>query len=72
MVLYAPPASINYKENNRKTKVLPIFNKSVYTRELIEFIIDLVETEQKTPAEIIKDYRIPKTTLYKWLRKHKK
>lgn len=71
LILYAPPASINYNINKKETK-LPSFNKSLYTIELIEFILELIETGEKKTAEIIKDYRIPKSTLYKWLKKHQK
>lgn len=72
IILYAPPGNINYKNTSKKSEKLPSFNKSVYTIELIEFIVELVETGEKKPIDIITDYRIPKTTLYKWLKKHQK
>ena len=74
IVLYAPPANVRYKSkaDNKKLTGLPSFNKNLYTVELIEFIVELVETGEKKPGEIIADYRIPKTTLYKWLKKHQK
>lgn len=72
IILYAPPGNINYKNSSKKSTQLPSFNKSLYTVELIEFIVELIETGEKKPIEIITDYRIPKTTLYKWLKKHQK
>lgn len=74
IVLYAPPANVRYKSkaDNNNLIGLPSFNKNLYTVELIEFIVELVETGEKKPREIIADYRIPKTTLYKWLKKHQK
>jgi len=74
IVLYAPPANVRYKSkaDNNNLIGLPSFNKNLYTVELIEFIVELVETGEKKPGEIIADYRIPKTTLYKWLKKHQK
>ena len=74
LVLYAPPANVKYKSkaDHKDPTRLPSFNKNLYTTELIEFIVELVETGEKKPSEIIADYRIPKTTLYKWLKKHKK
>src|SRR5690554_7816767 len=57
---------------NKEKSALPSFTKSLYTPEIIQFIIELVEQKKKTPPEIIEHYRIPKTTLYKWIRKHRK
>lgn len=73
LLLYAPPAKMNFAKTvlHRNNKI-PSFTKSLYTPEIIEFIIEQIERNEKTPAEIIEQYRIPKTTLYKWIKKHKK
>lgn len=72
LLLYAPPAKMNYARAPLKGKPkIPGFTKSLYTPEIIEFIIEQIERKEKTPAEIIEQYRIPKTTLYKWIKKHK-
>ncbi len=72
LLLYAPPAKNNdIKARNEKSR-LPNFIKNLYTPEIIMFIIGLIERDEKTPREIIEQYRIPKTTLYKWIKKHKK
>lgn len=69
LILYAPAAP----SKNSKTKIttkLPEFRKSVYTKEVIDYIIKQIANNDKTPAQVIAEYRIPKTTLYKWLHKY--
>ncbi len=70
LILYAPPGSINYhKKETEKTSQLPVFRKNIYTKEIIDFMMDLLRKGVKTKSEIIREYRIPKTTLYKWITK---
>ncbi|MEI3791187.1 MULTISPECIES: transposase [unclassified Chryseobacterium] len=74
LILYAPQGNIQYNrilKNNNKSS-LPQFRKNIYNREIIDFILELIEKNKKTKNEIIKEYRIPKTTLYKWLAKYKR
>lgn len=70
LLLYAAPASINYNNINIEKSNLPEFKKNVYTKEIIYFIIELVKKNLKTKTQIIQEYNIPKTTLYRWLRKY--
>lgn len=70
LLLYAPPASINYKKPEQGNT--PQFRKSLYTTEIIDFILELIETKQMDKSEIISRYNIPRSTLYKWIKKHKK
>ncbi|PWN60061.1 transposase [Chryseobacterium oncorhynchi] len=71
MILYAPPSSGEKAKNQREKKSsLPKFRKNIYTGELINFILELLETGQKTKLQIIEEYKIPKTTLYKWISKY--
>ena len=67
LILYSPG-----KGNGKKqvSKVLPNFRKKIYSRELIDFILDLLRTGEKTKQNIITDYRIPRTTLHKWISKY--
>jgi len=60
------------KETNTDTKdvYIPSFKKNIYTSEMIEFIIQLIKSKKKTNSEIIEEYRIPKTTLYRWIKKY--
>ena len=68
LILYSP--SSRKVRNVDKSKV-PIFRKSIYTKEMIDFILELVASGKKTKIQIIEEYRIPKTTLYKWIIKYK-
>lgn len=69
LILYSPIAHGKYKNEAKKLK-LPAFRKNIYTREVIEFILELVRSGSKTKIQIINEYNIPKTTLYKWLQKY--
>jgi len=67
LILYAP-----ISEGREVVSGLPKFRKNIYTKEVIDFILELITTEQKTKQQIIEEYKIPKTTLYKWISKYKK
>ncbi|MGC5743379.1 transposase [Chryseobacterium sp. NFX27] len=71
LLLFSPPSSPHKKEQDRKSE-LPQFRKNIYTKIMIEFILELISTGQKTKKQIIDEYQIPKTTLYKWISKYKK
>ena len=47
-----------------------LFRKNIYTREIIDFILEQINTNVKTPKQVVDDYNIPKTTLYKWMSKY--
>ncbi|MFS4473237.1 transposase [Chryseobacterium sp. T20] len=69
--LYSPPLSSDYYQKSRQEKTqLPEFRKNIYTIEMIDFILELLKTNEKTKQQIIEEYRIPKTTLYKWIKKY--
>ncbi|MDR6514502.1 hypothetical protein J2780_001070 [Chryseobacterium camelliae] len=38
---------------------------------MISFILEQIQTGKKTPNQVIQEYKIPKTTLYKWISKNK-
>lgn len=69
LTLYAPPKSSDKGKVTTKSS-LPVFRKSLYTKEIISFILELHDSGKKTKKEIIEEYNIPKTTLYKWLAKY--
>ncbi|MEC3874990.1 transposase [Chryseobacterium salviniae] len=69
LILYAP-LSRNVSVNKKVADSLPSFKKSIYTKEIIDFIIELINTNEKTINEILNEYKIPKTTLYKWISKY--
>lgn len=70
LILYAPPTKKIVSNNKSFKSAQPSFRKNIYTKEIIDFIIELVETKKKTKIQIIQEYRIPRTTLYKWLKKY--
>lgn len=70
LILYAPALAKNQFGVKPKLS-LPAFRKNIYTKEIIDFIVDLIESGEKTRAQVIEEYRIPKTTLYKWIGKYK-
>lgn len=64
---------ISHTRTNKKVKEIGgklIFRKNIYTQEIKDFLINLIETNQKTVQQVMKEYNIPKTTIYKWLRKY--
>ena len=71
LILYAPQ-SAGYKTIKPEKSELPQFRKNIYTKEVIDFILELIETGEKTKHQVIEEYNIPKTTLYKWIHKYKK
>ncbi len=73
LMLYAPPLKQNNNDKNKKeTAKIPNFRKNIYTKEIIDFMLEMIESGEKSKEQIIKDYNIPKTTLYKWIEKNKK
>jgi hypothetical protein len=44
--------------------------KNVYTKDIINFLVHKVGSNEMTPMEVINQYAIPKTTFYKWLQKY--
>lgn len=71
LILYSPSASPAQDKKKSKYTKLPEFRKNIYTKELIDFILELIHTGEKTNTQVIEEYRIPKTTLYKWIKKYK-
>ncbi|PQA92425.1 transposase [Chryseobacterium shigense] len=69
LILYSSPTKNDPSKKDIINR-LPAFRKHIYTKEIIDFILELINTGQKTKQEIITEYRIPKTTLYKWVAKH--
>lgn len=73
LIFYSPQESMGYNDNKIvvKKSTLPEFRKNIYTKEIITFILEMVQANTKTKAQIIREYNIPKTTLYKWISKYK-
>ncbi|WP_314243884.1 transposase [Empedobacter tilapiae] len=72
LILYAPIKKDDSEKviNNYKSS-LPQFRKNVYTKEVIDYILNKIDTGEMKKSEIMERYNIPKTTLYKWISKYK-
>lgn len=72
LILYAPVSAISENTEQKKNKktTLPQFRKNIYTKEIIDFILEQVSSGEMTKNEVIDRYKIPKTTLYKWIEKY--
>lgn len=72
LLLYAPaaPDKSTQKKKHKKT-ILPEFRKNIYTKEVIGFILKQIQSGEMSKSEVMESYKIPKTTLYKWISKYK-
>lgn len=70
LILYSPSSTSNSKGLYKETKQLPRYKKNIYTKELIDFILERIKNGEMTRREVIEEYNIPKTTLYKWISKY--
>ncbi|MEI3789379.1 MULTISPECIES: transposase [unclassified Chryseobacterium] len=70
LIFYAPPTTAEDKVKIKKCS-LPTFRKNIYTKEVIDFMIEQIESNKMTKDEVVIKYKIPKTTLYKWISKYK-
>lgn len=69
LILYAPPTKTNIIE--KKKNNLPQFRKNIYTMEVIDFILEQIRSGRLSKTEVIGRYKIPRTTLHKWIMKYK-
>lgn len=70
LILYSS-SSANKLVKKQQKKHLPQFRKNIYTKEIIDFILEQIFSEKMTKNEVMEKYNIPKTTLYKWISKYK-
>ncbi|WP_326982417.1 transposase [Chryseobacterium sp. MYb264] len=70
LILFSPQSNF-YTCQKEKTSSLPQFRKNIYTKEVIEFIVELINSGEKNMNEVIERYGIPKTTLHRWTVKYR-
>ena len=70
LILYAPQSAKEPTLEHTKSS-LPQFRKNIYTKEIIDFILEQISSGEMTKTQVMEKYKIPKTTLYKWISKHK-
>ncbi|MGV0919057.1 helix-turn-helix domain-containing protein [Empedobacter falsenii] len=70
LILFSPKNYDLTKSDELST--VPQFRKNIYTKEIIDFILERIEKGKMTKTQVIEEYKIPKTTLYKWINKYQK
>lgn len=71
MVLYSPPSGAKLIVRKKKLVRSLNYRKNIYTRQIIDFILEILNKGIKTEEQIVKDYGIPEATLSKWIAKYK-
>ena len=71
-LLFYAPTNNNQHATRKIDSKIPVFRKSIYTKEIIDFVLELIENKTKTHTEITELYGIPKTTLHNWVKKYNK
>lgn len=68
--IYSPSSARAQAPKENSKKVYPEFRKNYYSPEIKTFILELIENKELEIQEIINRYSIPKTTIYRWIKKH--
>lgn len=71
LIIHSPSNPNSITKTEAKQTNLPQFRKNLYTKEIIDFILELISTKEKTIHQITDEFKIPKTTIYKWINKYK-
>lgn len=69
LIFYSPLPAVKSLAKD-KDSGLPQFRKNIYSKDIVDFVLEMITTGLKSKNEIIAEYHIPKTTLYKWLKKY--
>ncbi|RNA63284.1 transposase [Chryseobacterium nematophagum] len=69
LILYSRQATAGSKSSKNSIKSLE-FRKNIYSKGIIDFILELIEEEKKTTKQIIEEYGIPSSTLHTWIKKY--
>lgn len=69
LILYSPSHA---KTKNKPPAYQPLYNRNLYTKEIIDFILELHSKGIKSNIQIHEEYNIPRSTLQKWITKYKK
>ncbi|CAI8837765.1 transposase [Chryseobacterium sp. IT-36CA2] len=67
LILYSPQSRIDNVFRQKENTLM--FRKSIYTQEVKDFILEKIKTRVMTANDVVERYKIPKTTLYKWMKK---
>ncbi|WP_317167731.1 helix-turn-helix domain-containing protein [Chryseobacterium sp. Tr-659] len=69
LILYYPRNAP--KKTKKSTLSLPNFRKNIYTKEIVDYILELINSGEMTKQQITDQYKIPKSTLHRWIEKYK-
>lgn len=47
-----------------------VFRKNLYSVDVVNWLMNKLDNGELTPKEIMLKYNIPRTTLYRWIRRH--
>lgn len=73
--LYKPSAAtahIIQDKNESNLHESYTFKKNIYSPEIIEYILGKLDKNEVSVKDIITKYNIPRTTIYRWVKKRKK
>ncbi len=70
LILFSPPSNA-YSSNKEKPSNMPQFRKNIYTKEVIDFVTELITSGEKNISQVVEKYGIPKTTLHRWIVKYR-
>ncbi|RNA61588.1 transposase [Chryseobacterium nematophagum] len=69
LILYGRRTTAGAKSSKKNIKSLE-FRKNIYSKGIIDFILELIQKEKKTTKQIIEEYGIPSSTLHTWIKKY--
>ena len=67
--LYKPKASTARLKETKESDSLYDFSRKYYSNEVKEFVLNKIKKEELTVADVISKYNIPRTTIYRWVKK---
>ncbi|CAA7196670.1 transposase [Chryseobacterium potabilaquae] len=72
LILYSPQTRVNTKSQGKGTakKKNWAYRKNIYTKGMIDFILEILDKGEKNNLQITQEYGIPKSTLNKWRDKY--
>ncbi len=69
LILYSPLGKSPIPKEKSKDSI-PNIKKNLYTQQMIDFILEQITKGEKSTQDVISEYNIPKTTVYRWIKKY--
>jgi len=74
--IYSPSSATaklqEVNQNKEDRDVETYFRKNLYSPEIIQWLLSKIELKEMSVKDVIKKYNIPKTTIYRWIKKAQK